>query len=85
MNKFINLIERAERTKSGNFYGVYGHSFDKDDPSIELFVNALKSVANVSSINVSKPNKYGVVVVSYEPKSAIAEAICTAISFTLIP
>ncbi len=85
MNTFINLIARAERTKSGNFFGIHGHSFDKDDPSIELFVSALKSVENVSSINISKPNKFGVIVVSYEPKSAIAEAICAAISFTLIP
>lgn len=83
MNQFINLIERAERTKHGNFYGIYGHSFYENDPSIEPFVNALKSVSDVSSINVSKPNKYGIVVVSYEPKSALAEAICTSIRFTL--
>lgn len=82
MNQFCRNCDEALKLHAvTNWYGQSGFTFMADDQeSIVTFAAALRSVEGIEDVDVSKPNDYGIVTVSYTPTSAIAYAIGFAIA-----
>lgn len=82
MNQFCKNCDEALKLHAvTNWYGQSGFTFRADDhESIVTFAAALRTVEGIEDVEVSKPNDYGIVTVSYTPTSAMSYAIGIAIS-----
>lgn len=86
MSKFIRVCDDAVKLNTcTNWYGLRSLTFHADDrENITTFAAALRTVEGIKDVEVSKPNEYGIVSVSYTPTNAIAYAIGDAIISSFI-